>query len=176
VWLTFSNTGRQGAVFHVYDELNLTRHPRRFTVEAGKMISDAWAALADNAGRYSLWVLGPNGYHRHFKGDLASVASGANPEVRVCYDHTGNAVQLTVMNMGDQPAEVSVSANAYRGDGPWAYSVAPGMQIDTSWSLADSGSWYDFTVTMGAGFERRFAGRVETGRDSVSDPAMGVAT
>ena len=33
------------------------------------------------------------------------------------------------------------------------------------------GYWHDFTV-QAAGFERRFAGRVETGEDSISDPAM----
>ncbi|XOT95413.1 phospholipase domain-containing protein, partial [Alcaligenes pakistanensis] len=42
VWLTFSNTGVQGTVFHVYDELHLSDFPRRFTVEADKVISDAW--------------------------------------------------------------------------------------------------------------------------------------
>jgi len=33
----------------------------------------------------------------------------------------------------------------------------------------------DFTVTAGeqSGFSRRFAGRVENGRDSFSDPALG---
>ncbi len=174
VWLTFSNTGTQGAVFHVYDELNLTRFPRRFTVEAGKMISDAWTAVADNAGKYSLWVLGPNGYHRHFKGDVGAVATGPNPEVRVCYDHAGNGISLTIMNAGSTAADVTVTANAYRSDGPWTYSVAPGMQLDPAWSLAGTNSWYDFTLTMGAGFARRFAGRLETGKDGVSDPAMGV--
>lgn len=39
------------------------------------------------------------------------------------------------------------------------------------WNLERSGSWYDFTVKSEA-FERRFAGRVETGKASVSDPAM----
>ena len=175
VWLTFSNTGAQGAVFHVYDELNLSRYPRRFTVESGKMISDAWAAVADNAGKYSLWVLGPNGYHRHFKGDLGALSSGPNPEVRVCYDHDGNGIHLTIMNMGTAPATVTVSPNAYRTDGPWTYTVAPGMQTEPSWTLAGTNSWYDFTLTMGDSFERRFAGRLETGKDGVSDPAMGVA-
>jgi phospholipase C len=175
VWLTFSNTGTQGAVFHVYDELNLSRYPRRFTVEAGKMISDAWKAVADNAGKYSLWVLGPNGYHRRFKGDLAALATGPNPEVRVCYDPAGNAVYLTVMNMGNAPATVTVTSNAYRNDGPWTYTVAPGMQVEPTWNLAATRSWYDFTLTTADGFERRFAGRLETGQDGVSDPAMGVA-
>lgn len=175
VWLTFSNTGSQGTVFHVYDELNLSRYPRRYTVEAGKMISDAWQATADNAGRYSLWVLGPNGFHRHFVGDLNAVARGANPEVRVCYDHAANAISLTLMNMGDAPATLTVSANAYRTDGPWTYTVGAGMQLDAHWSLAASQSWYDFTAAMDNGFSRRFAGRMETGKDGISDPAQGIA-
>ena len=45
------------------------------------------------------------------------------------------------------------------------------------WRLDGSGQWYDFVVTCDAdtSFYRRFAGRVETGRHSVSDPAMGLA-
>ena len=175
VWLTFSNTGTQGAVFHVYDELNLSRYPRRYTVEAGKTISDDWNAVTDNQGAYSLWVLGPNGYHRQFQGDLRGLASGPNPEIRVCYAPEDGAVYLTIMNMGDAPAQITVRANAYRQDGPWTYTVDPGMQVEPSWSLADTDHWYDFTVTMDGGFERRFAGRLETGQDGVSDPEMGVA-
>jgi len=38
------------------------------------------------------------------------------------------------------------------------------------------GGWYDFTLAGPGGLTRRFAGRVETGKDSVSDPAMGVAS
>ncbi|RZL89201.1 MAG: DUF756 domain-containing protein, partial [Variovorax sp.] len=38
-------------------------------------------------------------------------------------------------------------------------------------NLKKSGDWYDFTVTS-ENFERRFAGRVETGKPGVSDPAM----
>jgi phospholipase C len=41
--------------------------------------------------------------------------------------------------------------------------------------LERSAHWYDFTVLVRGlpGFRRRFAGRVETGRDSLSDPALG---
>jgi phospholipase C len=38
--------------------------------------------------------------------------------------------------------------------------------------LEESSNWYDFTV-QSTGFERRFAGRMETGEHSRSDPAMG---
>jgi phospholipase C len=42
--------------------------------------------------------------------------------------------------------------------------------------MQDSGGWYDFSLSIDElpGYLRRFAGRVETGRDSVSDPRMGL--
>jgi phospholipase C len=41
------------------------------------------------------------------------------------------------------------------------------------WALASSHHWYDVTVSDGANgtFSRRFAGHVENGRSSYSDPA-----
>jgi phospholipase C len=36
-----------------------------------------------------------------------------------------------------------------------------------------SGHWYDLTLLTKEGFVRRFAGRLETGKNGVSDPAMG---
>ncbi len=178
VQLLFSNTGKQAAVFHVYDKLHLDRLPRRYMVEPGKLLDDKWAAMTDDAGRYDLWVLGPNGFHRHFKGDLNALraADVALPEVRVCYDVANGNVYLTMMNTGKKAAGFTVKAKAYRNDGPWTASVAGGTPVDLHWELAGSGQWYDFAVTCDAdpAYYRRFAGRVETGKHSVSDPAMGL--
>ncbi|WP_414444673.1 phosphocholine-specific phospholipase C [Burkholderia sp. 22PA0106] len=176
VTLELSNTGTQAAVFHVYDKLNLTTPPRRYTVEAGKQLSDAWNAAANTPSReYSLWVLGPNGFNRHFDGNVQAVTQGANPEVRVCYDHANNQLQLTVTNTGTEAAGFAITAQAYRGDGPWSGTVAPGQQAEWSWSLDASHGWYDFTLASADGkFARGFAGRLETGKDSYCDPAMGV--
>jgi len=36
-----------------------------------------------------------------------------------------------------------------------------------------NGNWYDFTVNSGClNYTRRYMGRMETGFDSISDPAM----
>jgi phospholipase C len=35
-----------------------------------------------------------------------------------------------------------------------------------------TGCWYDFTVSVGALYAQRFAGRMETGQDGISDPSM----
>ena len=43
------------------------------------------------------------------------------------------------------------------------------------WSLARFGGWYDFATTVphDPGLEIDLAGHLETGKDSISDPAMG---
>jgi phospholipase C len=176
VALEFSNTGTQAAVFHVYDQLNPTTPPHRYTVEAGKELLDTWNVTSNTpTGQYSLWVLGPNGFHREFNGNVTLATNGVNAEIKVCYDHANNAVYLTITNKGSQPTNLTVTANAYRTDGPWSYTVAPGAQTEPSWSLANSHSWYDFTLATTDGkFSRRFAGRLETGKDGYCDPAMGV--
>jgi phospholipase C len=172
VQLIFANTGTQGAVFHVYDKLHLDLIPRRYTVEAGKQLSDYWNAAATDSGKYELWVYGSNGFVRTFKGDaLAADASAFKPEVQVCYDPAAGQVYVKVRNTGTGSGTVSVKANAYRADGPWSLVVAAGATGMLHWSLEDSGHWYDFTVSAD-NFERRFSGRVETGKPGVSDPAM----
>ncbi|MDM0004597.1 phospholipase C, phosphocholine-specific [Variovorax sp. J22G73] len=178
VQLLFSNTGKAAAVFHVYDRLHLELKPRRYMVEAGKGLDDTWTPAAGDNGLYDLWVLGPNGFHRHFKGNLDTLRAGdaARPEVRVCYDIANGNVYLSMRNDGKAACKFTISAQAYRTDGPWTASVSGGASVDQHWVLADSGQWYDFAVTCDAdpAYYRRFAGRVETGRHTVSDPAMGL--
>ena len=177
VKLIFANSGEAGAVFHVYDKLHLDRLPRRYMVEPRERLDDDWAAMADDGGRYDLWVLGPNGFHRHFKGDLNRLRArdAAEPEIRVGYHVRRGEVHLQLRNEGRLPCVFTVQPLAYRHDAPKTVRVKGGGEETLHWEIDDSGCWYDFAVTCDAdpAFYRRFAGRVETGRHSVSDPAMG---
>jgi len=167
--LRFANTGTAGAVFHVYDRKHLDRAPRRFTVEPAKHLVDQWE-LADDAGDYDLWLIAPNGFHRHVTGRAAVHAVA--PEVDVAY--VGGDLELTLRNRGVEPVELVLRANAYSSE--VHHVVVPAGQARVRpWSLERSARWYDVTVEARGlpGFRRRFAGRVETGRDSLSDPAMG---
>jgi phospholipase C len=172
VTLIFSNTGKQGAVFQVYDQLHLDRIPRRYTVEAGKTLSDSWNAAATDAGNYNLAVYGANGFFRSFQGNALSQDSAAfMPEVQVCYAPCSGEIYLKVHNTGADAGQVMVSANAYLSGGPWALAVPADATGSMSWALQSTGYWYDFSAQSSA-FERRFAGRLETGANSTSDPAM----
>lgn len=173
--LVFANTGKQAAVFHVYDRLHLDRLPRRYTVEPGKQLEGSWDAAADG-GKYDLWVLGPNGYHRHFAGDLALArTSELAAEIRVCYDVANGDVYVSFINGGKSACTFEVAPNAYYANHErWKFTVPAGGEVEQHWALADSHSWYDFTARLAEdpAYLRRFAGRVETGRPSVTDPAM----
>lgn len=177
VALTFANTGAAAAVFHVYDRRHLDRTPRRYAVEPGKALTGAWDAGADG-GKYDLWVLGPNGFHRGFQGDTraATAPNAPAPEVKICFDLANRDLVVTLINGGSASCVFTITANAYRDDGPWRYEVPAGARIEQNWPIGHQGNWYDFTVTVDqGGFRRRFAGRMETGEDGMSDPAMGRA-
>ena len=133
------------------------------------MLEDIWDAPIDN-GDYDLWVYGTNGFVRAFEGNTGT---GDKVETQICYDVENAAVYAKVANHGAEPVSVTLQANAYRTDGPWTLSIPAGKVAEQHWELADSGNWYDFTL-QAKGVARRFAGRLETGKHTISDPAMAI--
>jgi len=163
--LSLQNTGEQGAVLHVYDGLHLSEIPRRYTVEAGKALQDSWPVVE----RYQLWVLGPNGFHRSFHGDLKTL----QPELLVT---TSNSqLQLTLSNPGEHGVVISVDRCPYTQQGPWTLAVPARGEVRQVFACEGSGGWYDLTLRSDGGWLRRIAGRLETGAHSISDPLMGRA-
>lgn len=173
VKLMFSNTGTQAAVFHVYDRLNLNAIPKRYMVEAGKQLEDVWTRLND---KYDLWVLGPNGFHRSFKGDLTEKNQQESlPEIRICVEECSYKLTLKVRNDAAKTTKLIVKANAYLPNKTWeieTHTTEQALVLD----MTEFGGWYDFTVSMqhDPSFSRRFAGRIENNKDSISDPYMGI--
>lgn len=172
VKLMFSNTGKQGAVFHVYNKLDLAAIPRRYMVEAGKQLDDEWAL---NAGQYDLWVLGPNGFHRAFKGDINDpIQLDSLAEIRVCVEECEPKLYLKLRHDGSKAINLEVKANAYLNGKTWRITTQSTEQ-DLVLDMSEVYGWYDFSVYIQdkTSFERRFSGRLELGKDSYSDPFMG---
>ena len=70
------------------------------------------------------------------------------------------------------------SGGAVGGTGTaWDLKFSGRGEQSLYWNLDSTGWWYDLIVTSDAdpSFLRRLAGRMETGRHSVSDPGMGMA-
>ncbi|VWC19972.1 phosphocholine-specific phospholipase C [Burkholderia lata] len=166
--LTFANTGTQGAHFWVYTG-DATAMPRRYTVEAGKQLTDTWALDAN--GNYLVSVWGPNGYFRRFAGSAAADA-GAKPEITPCYDTANGDVYVTIANTGTGTLTVTATDVAY-GSAARTLTIPAGQRVEAHWDLSCSSHWYDlqFAVAGNAGWTRRIAGHVETGQASLTDPA-----
>jgi phospholipase C len=176
VSMRFINTGRAGAVFLVY-----TAHgadaPRSYTVEAGKRLEDRLPANAD--GSYDFTVHGPNGFLRRFAGKRVatnwwSSDEKARPEVSEGYDVANGNLQLRLENAGSARCQFTIK-NAYDPGAVVTHSVRGGDSDQIYLDLRKAYGWYDLVVTVDsdASFERRFAGHVETGSPSMSDPALG---
>ncbi|MER5867507.1 phospholipase C, phosphocholine-specific [Kitasatospora sp. NPDC002040] len=174
--ITFTNSGTAGAHFYVYANAFRTDGPWRYTVEAGKSLGDTWQA-GTPTGAYDLTAIGPNGFVRRFAGNrvTATTAGNANPEVTLRHAPADQRVWLDLRNTGTAACTVTVRANN-RGGGPWTYQLAPGATASDYFSTAGGlAGWYDLTATADTrdGFLRRFAGHMENGAESTSDPVMG---
>jgi phospholipase C len=174
--LIFANSGTAAAVFHVYDKLHLNEVPRRYMVEGGKQLEDVWMTSSSD-GAYDLWVLGPNGYHRAFAGNasIGNAGDGAQPEIQARYDTIKGDISLHLSNDGKSTCTITATLEpVYGGDIQRARLEAQSKVTALHWNLQASGCWYDITVTSSHDpqWRRRFAGRVETGRDAMTDPAM----
>ncbi len=169
VRLSFESSGKAGAVFHVYDLYHLDRIPRRYTVEAGKNLEDEWSTEKDE-GRYDLEVFGPNGFFRKYKGG----PEFAGLEVLLTCDPKKGGIALDLVNKSGESRDIEIKANAYGYKGS-EEKLKAGQKLRKQWMLSGSGNWYDFSVILKDGGLYRFAGRVETGKDTVSDPAMGIS-
>jgi len=163
--LTFDNRGAAGAAFNLYAAGG---EPRFYTVGAGKQLADA---LPVGAAPYNVSVFGPNGFLRRFRGGLA----GSGVEVEARHDARGGRLALTLRNTGDAPALLTVKPGDYPAGGPRRHRLAPGGSATDSWRLDPAAPWYDLAVTIDddPAFLRQLAGHLETGRPSLSDPAIG---
>jgi phospholipase C len=167
VVLTFINTGSAAAVFHVRSG-NPADPVRYYTVEPGKQLTGSWTV----GSSYDLKVYGPNGFVRYFDGSIGSGA--AVLDVVSSYDTKNRgSIQWTIRNLAAVQAEVSV-LDAYTGDSTQR-SLQPQGTFAGELTLQKFYGWYDLIITVAGDptFKYRLAGHVETGNDSISDPALG---
>ena len=165
--LDFINTGKAGAVFQVRSG-NAADNVRAYTVEQGKQLSGTWKFTS----KYDLSVYGPNGFARYYKGSVGRFAGILDVRTRYDKDDHGS-VGLRITNVGTSKATVVV-LDAYTGEHNLRL-LSPGQSFESDQRCDRFFGWYDLVlkITEDPTFLWRFAGHVETGRDSYSDPALG---
>ena len=151
----------------MYDMKPLIRIPCRYTVDAAKLLTDEWG-VNETACAYDREVYGLNGYFHKMAGNIRSV----EPEIKLEYNRVKGGISIALQNHSAAPIRAEIISNAYDCGKLDPISLAPGEKLEKHINLAKSNNWYDFTVKTAAGFLHRFAGRVETGKHGISDPAM----
>jgi phospholipase C len=179
--VTVNNVGPHGAPFILYDILNLnTVAPRKYAIEAGKSITDA-LVVTPLSGLYSFSLHGPNGFLRQFAG----VTGASSLMASLTYDVSKTSVLVNLTNAASTGAAVAFTVvdNAYGLGGPWTFKVGPSSSHVFTLDVSSVGNWYDLSAVVDSTdasvtapqFARRFMGRMETGKDTTTDPAMGAA-
>ncbi len=171
-----------GAPFHVYAPGN---HASAYGYEkakswsyglgAGKKLEDKWDIADFENGQYLLTVYGPNGFFRSFNGtaDDPAIALQCKYEFdKATHKPTGN-VLLHIANTDTQDQRILISDNSYNS-GAKTKLIKAGASASVSIDLTTSYNWYDFTVTVegNSTFKKQYAGHVETGNTSFTDPLM----
>jgi phospholipase C len=170
-WIDLINEGKSGAAFYIYSTKQPQENPRRYTVSASQHLSDYWPLSELNSG-YKLSVFGPNGSLSEFSNEPSS-SHTATPEVKLRHDSLTGDLHLTLHNTTSAACSLQIK-NSYDDDNVRHHTIAPGKVVEDRWVTAASSGWFDISVTQDAapGFLRRFAGHIETGKPSTSDPAV----
>jgi phospholipase C len=144
-----------------------------YTVKAGDTLRQAFPAALFADGRYDIDVVGPNGFYRAFRGD----STPNSLVVRAAYESKGASlsgnIDVKLRNNSKAPITVEVSDNSYN-NGTKSVQIAADSETSVVLDLSKQYGWYDFTVKQaGSKAESHYAGRVETGQSTYSDPSMG---
>lgn len=168
-----------GSPFHVYAR-GKTLQYRSYAVEAGFSVTDEWQLSDFENHSYHFEVYGPNGFFREFKGNrqdppAMGIACRYETDLKRHDLLTGN-IAISVSNESSKPIEVEIIDNSYKTPAQ-TNMQKPAMKKARSYRLstAKSFGWYDFSIRIKGYplFERRYAGRVETGQPTKTDPFMG---
>lgn len=145
-----------------------------FAVEAGDQLHGEWPLADFENDAYHLRVHGPNGFFRELRG------TANDPQLAIKLEASGlgqSKAELKLINCGATELNVLIKDLAYGGPERKLLIPAAGSAPSPALSLLDlekSHGWYDLQITVAgaAEFERRYAGHVENGQESFSDPAM----
>jgi phospholipase C len=174
-----------GAPFNVYapgsylDQKGNFENVRTWAygLTAGDSLADQWPLKEFEDKNYHLRIYGPNGFFREFKGN----AEDPSVHIDFNYQHaltdnkkfTGN-VELVLTNLSGKAQAIEITDHAYKSNNHKKALPASG-KATLVLDLEKSHHWYDFSVKITGHhtFEKRYAGRVETGKSGYSDPFMG---
>jgi phospholipase C len=146
-----------------------------YAVLRGDSIKDSWNIDDFKNSNYHIILHGANGFLREF------IGNNDDPRVTISctyqYDAadskklTGN-IEINLHNEGNAN---TIEITDHYTKASKTKSIALSTSASVVLDLTKTYGWYDFTVKVKGNnsFEKRYAGRVETGKESFTDPMMG---
>jgi phospholipase C len=176
------NSGMKAAVFTIHDYgPYAVNGPWRYTLDAGQSHT---AGHWNNPERevYDLAVHGPNGFYRHFAGSLRDDDKLTPDPVAVTLreDTAMGELVVTLQNTGGKQAVLSLAFDPRYARGNLLPArrdiVLASVETQTlRFNLSPADHWYDLSLTLAdnPNWLRRYAGHIETGKASRTDPGIG---
>jgi phospholipase C len=175
------NVYAPGRYLHVDENQQKTFQELRtwaYAVAPGTSLVDWWPLDEFEGENYHLRVYGPNGFFRELKGSdsdpLLDLICGYERDKTSNKALSGN-IELRFSNYAaSQSYDWQIQDHAYKSNN-LAGTIGAGSSYALVIPLGSSFGWYDFSLKIKGydNYEKRFAGRVETGKPSFSDPFMG---
>jgi phospholipase C len=176
VSIAFENTGTVGAFFQVRAAVGAQNRgqgtgPWAYTLDpATRELSDLWSPSTGTG--YDLSVYGANGFFRRFAGGLTSTSD--NLQIQVLPELGIGAVLLVLIKNTGASRTTATIADQYTGREEH-FVLEPRAQLTVP--VGTNFNWYDLIITStDSSFVRHYAGHIENGFDSVSDPHIGAST
>ncbi|GAB4107843.1 phospholipase C, phosphocholine-specific [Echinicola sediminis] len=173
-----------GAPFNVYapgnykDEHSGQFEPVKtwaFAVKSGDELEYQWPLESFENGQYHLRVYGPNGYFREFMGTAQGPRVSMTCAPVKKRKKITDSLKITVNNIsGLQSLNLRLADDTYQKLEK-TFTVLPDSSESFTLDTSKNKGWYDFKLEVPGldNFGIRYAGRLETGKDSISDPFMG---
>jgi phospholipase C len=161
-----------GAPFTVYLRPGFT--VRNYAVRAGDTLREKLPA-SESDGSYHVEVRGPNGFLREFRGQGNKPVPGLSCRYETDPGGKVPTGHLLLEAKNDTPGTLSLLIRDERyGAGEKRVTLAAKETKSIRLDTTPGKGWYDFSVTLegNASFRHRYAGRVETGKPGITDPAM----
>ncbi|MBY0535190.1 MAG: phospholipase C, phosphocholine-specific [Chitinophagaceae bacterium] len=155
---------------------NEARYNRSYAVRSGDTIRDRWMLAGFPNEQYQVELLGPDGFYREFEG------SAADPKLKIKsgYRTDGKSKWLVLecTNNTEEILSLQIVDPVYKKNAT-KFRIVPATTRKPFTELLINtdayNGWYDITITIKGydGYLRRYAGKVENGKESTTDPLMG---
>jgi phospholipase C len=149
-----------------YDDASGNPGVWNFAVDSREPLSYRWTLDRFQNDRYRVDIHGPNGFYRSFQGNTTLSTDF------MCILRQRNQEQVLEIDMRKASGKYTIRDLSY-GYGIFIESVSDHRVIEVD--LSKSQGWYDLEIRSADNETQiyRYAGHLETGKPSITDPLMG---